>query len=281
MRKRIRRIVLLLLLALVIWTVWTNLSPELSSYTVTSSRLPESFDGYRIALVSDLHNTQLGENNKRVLALLQKAQPDMIAITGDLVDSRKPDMDTAVSFIEEAVKIAPCYYVTGNHEARLNSEYRSLKKQLEDMGVAVLEDASTQITLEGASITVLGLQDPSFHGVYNSESIETLVDEQLTQLHTDHNSYTVMLYHRPSYFEVYAKHDVDLVLSGHMHGGQFRIPFLGGLYTPSQGFFPDYDAGLYTDDTTTMLVSRGLGNSVFPIRFNNRPEVLLIELKAE
>lgn len=268
------------MLVLVIWTVWSNVTPELNSYTVTSSRLPESFDGYRIAQVSDLHNTQMGKNNQKILDLLQEAAPDIIAITGDLIDSRKLDMDTALSFIREAVKIAPCYYVTGNHEARLE-EYKTLKTEMEAMGVTVLEDTSAQITLEGASITVLGLQDPSFHGVYKPENIEKLIDQQLTQLHTDSNTFTLMLYHRPSYFDVYAQHDVDLVLSGHMHGGQFRLPFFGGLYTPSHGFFPDYDAGLYSSENTTMLVSRGIGNSAFPVRFNNRPEVLLIELKAE
>jgi predicted MPP superfamily phosphohydrolase len=267
-----------LIVALAIWTFWGNTALELNTYTIGSDRLPDSFDGYRIAQVSDLHNAQMGESNETLLTMLRNADPDMIAITGDLVDSRKLDMDTALAFIREAVKIAPCYYVTGNHEARL-SEYSGLKSQMETAGVTVLEDAATQITVEGASITLLGLQDPSFHGMYKPENIEKLVDDQLTQLHTDGDAFTLMLFHRPSYFEVYAKHDVDLVLAGHMHGGQFRLPFLGGLYTPSHGFFPEYDAGPYTQGNTSMLVSRGIGNSAFPFRFNNRPEVVLIELQ--
>lgn len=280
-RKLLRRLAAVLLLAVLLaWTLWSNTALELNTYTVSSEKLPESFDGYRIAHVSDLHNAQMGEGNENLLAMLREAKPDMIAITGDLIDSRKLDMDVALDFIREAVKIAPCYYVTGNHEGRLEN-YDVMKAQMGTAGVTVLEDAAVQITREGESITLLGLHDPSFHGVYKPENIEKLADTQLTELYTNKNEFTVMLFHRPSYFEIYADHGVDLVLSGHMHGGQFRLPFVGGLYTPSHGFFPDYDAGLYTQDNTSMLVSRGIGNSAFPLRFNNRPEVILIELQIE
>lgn len=279
-KKQTRRLIAVLLLTVLIaWTLWGNTTLELNTYTVTSEKLPESFDGYRIAHVSDLHNAQMGEKNENLLAMLREAKPDMIAITGDIIDSRKLDMDIALDFIREAVKIAPCYYVSGNHEGRLD-DYDVMKAKMETASVTVLEDAAVQITREGQSITLLGLQDPSFHGIYKPENIEKLADTQLTQLYTNKDAFTVMLFHRPSYFEVYADHGVDLVLSGHMHGGQFRLPFLGGLYTPSHGFFPDYDGGIYTQDDTTMLVSRGIGNSVVPIRFNNRPEVILIELKT-
>lgn len=269
----------LLLIVLTLWTIWGNTAVECNSYTICSQRLPKSFDGYKIAHVSDLHNAQLDEGNEKLLQLLRQARPDMIAITGDLIDSRKLDMETAMAFIHQAVQIAPCYYVTGNHEARLET-YDALKDQMETVGVTVLEDETVQITKDGQSFTLIGLQDPSFHGVYKPENIEKLADEQLTRLHTD-DSFSVMLFHRPSYFPVYVSHGVDLVLSGHMHGGQFRLPFLGGVYTPSHGFFPDYDGGLYTDGNTNMLVSRGLGNSAFPFRFNNRPEIILIQLEAE
>lgn len=280
-RKLLRRLAAVLLLAVLLaWTLWSNTALELNTYTVSSEKLPESFDGYRIAHVSDLHNAQMGEGNENLLAMLREAKPDMIAITGDIIDSRKLDMDIALDFIREAVKIAPCYYVSGNHEGRLD-DYNVMKVQMGTAGVTVLEDAAVQITRGGESITLLGLHDPSFHGVYKPENIEKLADTQLTELYTNENEFTVMLFHRPSYFEIYADHGVDLVLAGHMHGGQFRLPFLGGLYTPSHGFFPEYDAGLYTQDDTTMLVSRGIGNSAFPLRFNNRPEVILIELQIE
>ena len=103
----------------------------------------------------------------------------------------------------------------------------------------------------------------------------------LSGLRTETDSYTILLSHRPELFSVYAEQEMNLVLSGHAHGGQFRLPLVGGLVAPNQGFFPEYDSGVYTEHGTSMVVSRGIGNSLFPFRFNNRPEVILIELKSE
>ena len=186
-RRSGRWIAFLLLLALLVWTVWENTIVELNTYTILSDRLPESFAGYRIAHVSDLHNATLGENNSKILDLLKSAEPDMIAITGDLVDSRNTDMEVAMAFVREAVKIAPCYYVTGNHEGRLKN-YDVLKAQLDAAGVVVLEDAVMQITQEDASINLIGLLDPSFHGKYKTEEIKKLADSQLSKLYTDKDS---------------------------------------------------------------------------------------------
>lgn len=259
-----------LLLAMFIWVLWGNTALQLNSYVITSDKLPQNFDGYRIAHVSDLHNCQIGKDNQRLLDILRQAEPDMIAITGDLIDSRNTQVDVALSFVEEAVKIAPCYYVTGNHEARVE-EYADLKAGLEKLGVTVLENAKCALTIDDETISLLGVQDPDFGG--------TDMEDTLTSLHAP-DSFTVLLSHRPELFETYAEQDMDLVLSGHAHGGQFRLPGLGGLYAPHQGFLPEYDAGIFTDENTTMLVSRGIGNSLFPLRFNNRPEVILIELNS-
>ena len=131
-------VVAAVLVALVIWIAWGNTALELNTYTISSSKLPQSFDGYRIAHVSDLHNTEMGKNNEKLLAMLRDADPDMIAITGDLIDSRNTDIEVALKIVREAVKIAPCYYVTGNHEARVN-EYGELKAGMEAAGVTVLD----------------------------------------------------------------------------------------------------------------------------------------------
>jgi len=268
------------LIALIVWIVWGNTALELSEYTVSSSKLPQRFDGYRIAHISDLHNAEIGKGNQKLLTLLRDADPDMIAITGDLIDSRNTDVEVALQFIREAVKIAPCYYVTGNHEARV-SAYVELKAGMEDAGVTVLEDTRTEISLEGDTITLLGVDDPSFQTDYLFGDAETVMDTKLEELHTGNDGFTVLLSHRPELLDTYAVHKVDLVFSGHAHGGQFRLPFLGGLYAPNQGLFPQYDAGLYTEGSTHMLVSRGIGNSLLPLRFNNRPEVILVELQAK
>ena len=273
-------VVVIILVALVIWIAWGNTAMELNTYTISSSKLPESFDGYRIAHVSDLHNAEMGKDNETLLSMLRDADPDMIAITGDLIDSRYTDIEIALQFVREAVKIAPCYYVTGNHEVRVN-EYDELKIGMEAAGVTVLEDARTEISLENETITLIGVNDPSYQTDYLFGDSETVMNTKLEELHTENGEFTVLLSHRPELFDTYADHGMDLVLSGHAHGGQFRLPFVGGVVAPNQGLFPEYDAGIYTEDNTNMLVSRGIGNSILPFRINNRPEVILINLQAE
>ena len=268
------------LVALVIWIAWGNTALELNTYTISSSKLPQSFDGYRIAHVSDLHNAEMGKDNDKLLMMLRDVDPDMIAITGDLIDSRNTDIEIALQFVREAVKIAPCYYVTGNHEARVN-EYGELKAGMEAAGVTVLEDARFKISIDGETIMLIGINDPSYQTDYLFGDAQTVVDTKLTELQSDSDGYTILLSHRPELFDTYADHGIDLVLSGHAHGGQLRLPFIGGLVAPNQGLFPEYDAGIYTEGNTNMLVSRGVGNSILPFRINNRPEVILIELQAE
>ena len=176
-------VVAIVLVALVIGIAWGNTALELNTYTISSSKLPQSFDGYRIAHVSDLHNTEMGKDNEKLLAMLRDAAPDMIAITGDLVDSRNTDIEVALQFVREAVKIAPCYYVTGNHEARI-SEYDELKEAMEAAGVTVLKDAQTEISLEGDTITLIGVNDPSYQTDYLFGDSETVMSTKLEGLHT-------------------------------------------------------------------------------------------------
>lgn len=264
---------------LIIWIAWGNTALELNTYTVSSSRLPEGFDGYLIAHVSDLHNTEIGKDNKKLLDMLLDAEPDIIAITGDLIDSRNTDVKIALQFIREAVKIAPVYYVTGNHEARAD-EYDELKNGMEAAGVIMLEDTCAEINLAGEAITLIGVNDPSFQTNYLFGDAKTVLEIKLAKHNACKDGFTILLSHRPELFDTYVENDIELVLSGHAHGGQIRLPFVGGLLVPSQGLFPEYDAGLYTEENTNMLVSRGIGNSIFPFRINNRPEVILIELKT-
>ncbi len=268
-----------ILLILIVWTAWGNTALELNTYTINSRGLPDAFDGYRIAQVSDLHNSEFGDGNQRLLDMLREAEPDMIAITGDLIDSRKTNIAVALAFAEEAVRIAPCYYVSGNHEARV-PEYRELKAGLEAAGVTVLDDARVEIEISGKSITIIGVNDPSFLADYLT-SDAAVMDRKLSELSSEDASFTILLSHRPELFDTYAAHDMDLVLTGHAHGGQFRLPLIGGLIAPNQGLFPKYDDGLHSEGNTNMIVSRGLGNSIIPFRFNNRPEVVLIELKSQ
>ena len=275
--KIILPIIVAIILVLVVWIRWGNTALEINEYKIVSNSVPQNFDGFRIAQVSDLHNAEFGEGNSKLLELLSQTEPDIIVLTGDLIDSRNTDIEIALAFAREALKIAPVYYISGNHEARV-SEYEGLKMGLAEAGVIVLENQKVEITREGESITLMGIDDPSFQENYLFGDSEGVAKQAIETLLRVSDGYTVLLSHRPELFELYVETGMDLVFSGHAHGGQFRLPFIGGLVAPNQGFFPKYDAGLFSEENTTLIVSRGVGNSIVPVRFNNRPEIILVTL---
>jgi predicted MPP superfamily phosphohydrolase len=275
MKKRILiislSVIAVLLLTFVIWMLWGNFAVTVSEYSIKSESLPAGFDGFRIAQVSDLHNDELGEGNSRLIAKIKEADPDIIVITGDLIDRNRTDIDVAVEFAEKSASIAPTYYISGNHEAALSEkEYADLCARLMAVGVTVLENDAALIERNGEYISLVGLRDQGFNDI--------LSNEELIDLKHEKTEFSVLLAHRPRDFDQYAACGYDLVFSGHLHGGQFQIPFLGGLYAPSYGLFPEYDGGVYEKEGSIMVVSRGVGNSRFPVRFNNPREIVVVEL---
>ena len=266
-----------ILILLIIWIAYGNTDLEIYKYNVKSEDIPSEFDNFRIVQISDLHNAEFGENNEKLLLMLKQADADIIAITGDMIDSRNTDVDVAISFAQKAVNIAPVYYVNGNHESRVFGEYEKLKQGLTDAGVTILENSSADITIGDEAITLIGINDPTFCMEFVDDTMEQNIAHQLVNVIPDNDNYKVLLAHRPEYFDVYAG-NVDLVLSGHAHGGQFRIPFIGGLVAPGQGFFPEYYEGSHIKENTEMIVSRGIGNSIIPFRINNKPEIIVAEL---
>jgi len=270
----------IVLICLTIWTLWGNTALKINEYEILSDRIPQGFDGFRIAQVSDLHNAEFGEENWKLIKMLSQTDPDIIVLTGDLIDSRQTDLDVALEFAWQAGKIARVYYVSGNHEARV-PEYEDLKNGLVKAGVVILENQKVQITREGESITLMGIDDPSFQESYLFGDAEGIAKQAISDLQDASDGYTILLSHRPELFDTYVDSGVDMVFSGHAHGGQFRLPFVGGLVAPNQGFFPRYDAGQFDEENTTMIVSRGVGNSIIPIRFNNRPEIVVAQLKSQ
>lgn len=269
------------------FVIWGNKAIEITEFQIQGGDIPQGFDGFRIAHLSDLHNAEFGKDNAKLLKLLEQAEPDIIVITGDIIDSRRTDISVALELAPKLVDIAPTYYVTGNHEARLDSqEYARLTDGLGAAGVTVLENRAVTVEKGNESIALVGVEDPQLDAGWSADEDKEerflRMREKLNCLSDEYgDSYSVLLSHRPDMLDVYAESGVDLVFSGHLHGGQFRIPFLGGLYAPSQGFLPEYDAGHYTKDGTKMIVSRGLGNSAFPFRLNNRPEIVVIELNTK
>lgn len=253
---------------------WGNKIISVNNFVINSSKIPDEFDGFTIVQISDLHNTEFGKDNMRLLDKVREAKPDIILITGDLVDSRRTDIGIGADFATDAQKIAPTYYVSGNHEARI-TEYKELEKRMIESGVTILNNKSDSIEIGSKSISVFGIEDLNFNF---SDSYEKTLHNSLEALEFNNDSFNILLAHHPEWFDIYALKGFDLVFSGHAHGGQIRLPFVGGVFAPGQGLFPKYDSGIYSKNETTMIVSRGLGNSLFPIRINNSPEIIVAKL---
>ena len=275
-------IVVIVLILLTIYALYQNTYPTSSSITLKSKNIPNGFDGYTIVQISDYHNAHLLRGHRRLISLIENAKPDIIVITGDFFDSRRTELSSSISFANELVNIALCFYIPGNHESRKADKYAELLSVFNDLNVTVLNNNYTSLIYGDDTVSLIGITDPAFEVEENdSEGIKNKLQDNLEKAIPDDNSYKILLSHRPEHIEIYAKYNVDLVLSGHAHGGQLRFPFKNGIIAPGQGFFPKYTSGLYTLDKTNMIVSRGIGNSKFPLRINNRPEVVIINLESE
>ncbi len=251
---------------------------EVKNISVKDADIPAAFDSYKIVQISDLHNTEFGEGQSILIEKIRKESPDIIAVTGDLIDIRHTDIDTAMCFIDKAAEIAPVYYVTGNHEANTLS-YIELKKRLLASDAVILENECVPLENDGETIYLVGLEDQLFFSELKSGYAPKLHTE-LEALTSDIDGFTILLSHRPELFGIYKECDISLSLCGHAHGGQFRLPFIGGVYAPDQGFFAEYTEGIYSENGCMMIVSRGLGNSRFPIRINNNPEIVTVTLHS-
>lgn len=195
-QKRLILIVILVLIAIITgWIVWSNVSIQTSRFIIESDDLPDEFDGFSIAHISDLHNAKFGKDNEKLISILREGNPDIIALTGDLIDSNHTNIEIALSFVRQAAEIAPCYYVTGNREAWIGSRYDEMKTELEKMGVVVLEDEIVKLECSGASIQLIGLNDPAFAERENSLA-ESILETKLSQVNIE-DGYTVLLSHRP------------------------------------------------------------------------------------
>lgn len=248
----------------------------LRTYTVVSPKLTAEV---RLAVVTDFHSS---DNADDVVAMVASCAPDAVLLVGDLFDDDTQNRPTerTLSLMRQLSALYPCYYVSGNHEA-WTGEMDALYQQTEEAGVTVLRMSSGVLTVRGQRIALCGVPDPYemvFSGAPDTE-------EQIRQALEDVDSadFTVLLAHRPELLAKYAQFPLDLVVSGHAHGGQVRIPgVLNGLYAPNQGWFPKLAGGAYTQDGTTLIVSRGLAVRTRLPRIFNRPEVVLVRcLPAE
>ncbi len=282
-KKNIKLILLISILTLIICAImycyFENTNIKITEINIINSKIPAEFDGYKIAHISDLHNTEFGNNNKTLLKKIKLNSPDVIFITGDIFDESKANINIGISFIEEAIKIAPTYYVTGNHESYTN-EYPALANKIKNYGINILDNQCVELDRNGSKINLVGLADPDFSKVLGLDSA-AIFSNYLEEMDINSNNYTILLSHRPEMFDFYVQNKFDLVFSGHAHGGQFRLPFVGGVIAPNQGIFPEYTSGIYENGNTKMIVNRGLGNSIIPIRINNNPEIIIVTMKAQ
>lgn len=241
-------------------------------YTVHSDKILGT--RLRIVLVTDLHGCVYGDHQATLLNLIKKQKPDIIVLSGDIADEVNP-LEGALWLVEGAKEIAPCYYVTGNHDLWRRDSVQ-VKARFRDMGVYVLEGDVLPLQWHGAQINLCGLDDPAISWPYERENyLKALTAfEGLTN-----DTYNILIAHRPDYIADYARYPFDLVLSGHTHGGQVRVPLLlDGLFAPNQGWFPKYVGGLYTVGQTTLAVSRGLSYDPQLPRIFNPPELVVIDI---
>lgn len=296
MKKKYRFLILAILVASFFGNIYWNSTIMVHTYTHVNKDVPEGFEGFRIVQLTDIHSVRNEKQGQLIFDKTAAEEPDIICLTGDLVDSRyyaRHGIEGEVltlKLLEKLVKLAPVFYIYGNHEMILldDPENNAFKIAVEGLGVHLINNEAVVFSgqEDGSSIYIAGIQDPStlykdYRYAYlsnNAERMEAMMDVVTEGIGSD--DFLLLLSHRPEYLELYDQYTVDLCLAGHAHGGQFRLPFIGGIYAPGQGFLPEYTAGLYATDDLEMYVGTGIGNSVIPVRVFNPPEILTIVLES-
>lgn len=277
----------LLLAFVMLFLHWNNKSIVITEYAYENGKLPKAFEGYRITQVSDLQSEYFGKHQKNLIEKVEKTNPDIIVYTGDLLDRNHTNFDAAEEAMKGLLKIAPVYYINGNHEMAVEENAMDgFYEKLAEMGVVLLFDCENKIEKDGETISLLGLSE---HTVFsckgfvrdNSEPLDMdLFTDALKDLRqqAEENAFAVLLAHEPQYLEEYAEAGFDFAFAGHAHGGQIRLPFTDGLYAPGQGVLPKLTSGIRHHEDMALVISRGLGNSTFPFRVFNRPEIVTVKL---
>lgn len=233
-------------------------------YTITVSKLPTEFQGFTILHLTDLHSKEYGDAQRHLLELINQHQYDMVAITGDFVDKNNASIEPAIVLVR-GLQAKPVFFVPGNHEWWTKFH---IKSPLENCGVQILENGFSKYSIGNAHIWIMGVDDPYLGRDQITKALTGVID----------SAPKILLAHAPNIFPKAVKANIDLVLVGHTHGGQVRLPLVGAVIAPGQGFFPEFDYGQFSSGSTNMVINGGLGESVLPIRFYNRPEIVLVTL---
>lgn len=236
-------------------------------YTVESLQLPNSFDNYKIVLLSDLHGANFGNHQKDLIAAITQATPDLIVFVGDMIDEKHSDLTYLSDLLRGIEGVAPIYSTPGNHEFVDLTIYQAGQALYKEYGVTELTDHTIEIKKGKESILLHGLHQSV---QYSTQTLPVI----------DNTKFSILLYHYSDTFDIMSKSNYNLILSGHVHGGIIRLPFLGGLLGPDRWFFPKYDKGVFYQNDTILVSTSGLGEST-PPRFNNRPEVVVVTLQKK
>lgn len=265
---------LLRLVLLGVFLLWQNFSIHSTAEEIACPSLPGEFEGLRIVQISDLHGRALGKDHRRLLAAVEESRPDLICITGDFFGSVE-EWERILPLLPGLQALAPTYYVTGNHEWQV-PELRSKLREMESAGIRVLDNDYNVIERGTQRLVIAGVHDPC--GPFDQKTPAQLVAEIRRDQGED--AFLLMLAHRNDGLSIWAELGVDLVLSGHCHGGVVRLPLAGGLFGPGRELFPNYDSGSYKEGDTRLYVSRGLGYSRVKLRLFNRPHLPLLVLNS-
>lgn len=263
---------------------------EISNYVIKNKKIPKDFHNYNIVQISDLHNKSFGKGNIKLLEKINQINPEVIFITGDLIDGESKDFSNSLELVKKLTEKYKVYYITGNHEQKaLLRRYKDLYleyfSELKKLDAVHLDNDYIRLKKGNAYINLYGLAIPFKYYNYlfkkdkNTDLEEDFIETSLGKINKD--EYNILLSHTPFYFEDYEKWGADLTLAGHVHGGIIRLPFVGGLLSPNRTFFPKYDLGKFKINDSVMIVSKGLGGSKVLVRINCKPEIVNIILKSE
>lgn len=274
-------IIALFIVFIILVYISTNII-KVKRYTVNNSKLPKEFDGLKIVHISDVHSKIFGENNSGIVNRVLKINPDIVIMSGDIIDKREKDMEKFVSMYKTIYEKYPTYYSIGNHERNLGwKKYKKYLKMLQSCGVHVIINGSEKLIKNDNHIAINALKfrenmQPKVLTKEKEEEFVSYMRNKLRNLNT--NDFNILIAHDSENFKMYKKLGVDLVFSGHVHGGLIRLGKIC-LLSPRRTFFPKYSYGKTTEENTTIITSSGMGKATLPIRLFNRPEIVVATLK--
>lgn len=310
MQKKIVKLLKTIILLFVVFSVFNiilNKNIFIREYKIQNKKITEKFNGYKIVQLTDIHSIRNEIQIEKIINKVNKQNPNIICVTGDLIDAEFYSNQNALyenkkinqieeltlKFMQELTKISDTYYIYGNHEMMLldDPENNKFKADLEKIGVKILNNKTQEIDFGGEKINLIGVQDPAtlykdkkykkIRGM-NIDKVKSILDDLFLELPEENkNNFTILLSHRPEYFELYDKYNIDLALTGHTHGGIAKLPIIKGIYAHPQGWMPEYSYGMYNTNDFSMIINGGIGYSKLPIRIFNPPEICTITLERE